>query len=42
MKRKQTLIVAGLALILLAMAAYMFWASSVESRPTLMYFRADL
>lgn len=41
MKRKHTLIIASLMLALLAMAI-MFWVNSVESRPTLMYFRADL
>ena len=45
MEKKRTLIIAGLLLAALAVAAYLaytFWAGPAGDRPTLMYFRADL
>jgi hypothetical protein len=40
--KKYIFIVAGLVLIVLAATAYFAYTGSVKSRPTLMYFRADL
>lgn len=40
--KKHILIIAGLLLVVLVAAAYFAYAGSVKSRPTLMYFRADL
>jgi hypothetical protein len=44
MGKRRPLIIAGLALVALAAAAYLVTAvtSSAKDRPTLMYFRADL
>ncbi len=41
-KSKFSLIVAGLLLAVLVLVAYFAYTGSMQDRPTLIYFRADL